>query len=415
MEHYDDLETRSADAREAALLAALPRQIAHAKAKAPGFARILAEVEPAEVTGRQALARLPIIHKSELVDLQADSPPFGDLTALPPDGFARIFVSPGPIYEPQAPRSDPWRLARALHAAGFRAGEIVHNCFSYHLTPGGWMLDAGARALGCTVFPGGIGNGEHQARAMADLRPGGYTGSPDFLKVLLDKAEELGLDVSCLKKALVSGGALFPSLRQHYEARGIKTFQAYAIADLGLVAYETAGPDGTLCEGLVVDEQLIVEIVRPGTGDPVADGEVGEVVVNTLDSDYPLIRFATGDLSKVLPGAGACGRTNVRLAGWMGRADQATKVKGAFVQPSQVAKVVAFHPEIIKARLVVERRDETDVMTLRCEVERDRDGLSSAICLAIQEVCKLKGEVALVPPGALPNDGKVIEDLRSYE
>ncbi len=415
MEHYDDLETRTADAREAALLAALPRQIAHAKAKAPGFTRILAEVEPAQVTGRQALARLPVTHKSDLVALQADAPPFGGLTALPPDGFARIFVSPGPIYEPQAPRSDPWRMARALYAAGFRAGELVHNCFSYHLTPGGWMLDAGARALGCTVFPGGIGNGEHQVRAIADLRPSGYTGSPDFLKVLLDKADELGLDIGSFTKAVVSGGALFPSLRQHYEEQGVKTFQCYAIADLGLVAYETAGPDGTLCEGMVVDEHLIIEIVRPGTGDPVADGEVGEVVVTTLDSDYPLIRFATGDLSKVLPDASPCGRTNARLAGWMGRADQATKIKGAFVQPSQVAKVMASHPEIIKARLVVERRNEADVMTLRCEVKREHEGLSAAICQTVQEACKLKGEVALVPPGALPNDGKVIDDLRSYE
>ncbi len=415
MDHYDELEARAPEVREAALLAALPGQLAHAKAKAPGFARILADVDPAEVTDRAALAGLPVTHKADLIALQAKDPPFGGLAALERGDLARVFASPGPIYEMEGARPDFWRLGRALFAAGFRAGEMIHNAFSYHLTPGGWMLDSAARALGCSVIPAGVGNSEQQVRAIAHLRPDGYVGTPDFLKVLLDKADELGLDRGSLAKALVSGGALFPALRQGYAERGIRTLQCYATADLGLIAYESALPDGSPGEGMILDEGLIVEIVRPGTGDPLADGQVGEVVVTTLDPDYPLIRFATGDLSAVLPGRSSCGRTNRRLKGWMGRADQATKVKGMFVQPAQVAAVLKRHREILKARLVVERRAESDVMTLHCEVARPAEDLAAAIAETLRETCKLKGEVVLAAPNSLANDGKVIDDLRNYD
>ena len=415
MTPYDDLETRDPQAREAALMAALPRQITHAKAKASGWARILDAVEPAAVTGRAALAGLPVTRKQDLVDLQQAAPPFGGLAAVPVDAAARIFASPGPIYEPEAVRGDFWRIARALHAAGFRAGDLVQNCFAYHLSPGGWMLDAGARALGCAVIPGGTGNSEQQAQAIAHLRPTGYVGTPDFLKVLLDKADDLGLESGSLARALVSGGALFPSLRRDYQARGIANLQCYASADLGLIAYETTGPDGSPCPGMVVDEHLIVEIVRPGTGDPLPDGEVGEVVATTLNADYPLIRFATGDLSAVLAGPSPCGRTNLRLKGWLGRADQATKVKGLFVQPAQVAEVVKRHREILKARLMIARAGEADVMTLTCEVEAAAPALAATIARTLRDACKLSGEVSFAAPGELPNDGLVIEDLRSYD
>ena len=409
---FDVLETRDPEVRQAALEVALPRQIAHAKAGAPGFAEILNDVDPEAVTSRAALSGLPVTRKSELMERQSASPPLGGLAAGIP---ARLFASPGPVYELETLRTGFWRIERALHAAGFRDGDIVLNCFSYHLTPGGWILDGGARALGCTVIPGGGGNTEQQAQAIAHFKPVAYTGTPDFLKVLLDTAAERGLDAGSIVRAHVSGGALFPSLRQDYAERGIATLQSYATADLGLIAYETTGPDGALCGGMVVDEGVVVEIVRPGTGDPLSDGEVGEVVVTTLNPDYPLIRFATGDLSAVLPGTSPCGRTNLRIKGWMGRADQATKVKGMFVQPSQIAEVVKRHPEIKAARLKVERRGESDAMTLVCEVEEGDDALARAVGRSLQAACKLKGEVAFAKPGALPNDGKVIEDLRSYE
>ncbi len=413
-DHFDELETRDPAAREAALMAALPGQIADAKAKAPAFAEILNGVDPQAVTDRAALAGLPVTTKADLLARQAAAPPFGGLAAAGieagPGGLQRLFASPGPIYEFETSRADYWRGARALFAAGFRAGEVVHNCFSYHLTPGGWIMDSGLRALACVVVPAGVGNTEAQLQAIAQFRPAGYTGTPDFLKVLLDAGAEQGVDCASITKALVSGGALFPSLRQEYAERGVAVLQSYATADLGVIAYESAA-DG----GMILDEQLIVEIVRPGTGDPLPAGEVGEVVVTTLNPDYPLIRFATGDLSATLAGQSPCGRTNARLKGWLGRADQTTKIKGMFVHPGQVAQVVKRHPEVVRARLVVTRAGEADVMTLRCEVTGGADEtLAGAIAESLRAVCKLKGEVALEAPGALPNDGKVIEDARDY-
>ena len=409
---FDDLETRDPAEREAALMVALAKQVSHAKAKAPAYGRLLAAVDPAQVTSREALARLPLTTKSELIDLQSAAPPLGGFAAGP---VARYFASPGPIYEPESSRLGFWRVERALHAAGFRAGDLVHNCFSYHLAPGGWILDGGLRALGCAVVPGGVGNTEQQVQAIAHLRPVGYSGTPDFLKLLLDKAAELDLDCSSMTRALVSGGALFPSLRAEYDQHGVATLQCYVTADLGLIAYETRDEAGTPCPGMLLDEEVILEIVRPGTGDPLPDGEVGEVVITTLNPDYPLIRFATGDLSAVLPGVSPCGRTNQRIKGWMGRADQATKVKGMFVQPSQVAAVLKRHPEILKVRLVVARDGEMDVMTLQCEVETRGEGLAEALAASLQSACKLSGAVDLVAPGSLPNDGRVIDDQRSYD
>ncbi len=409
MDNYDDLETRSAEAREAALMSALPGVVARAKQTA-GFGEILTEADAAVVTDREALAALPVTRKSDLIERQSAQPPFGGLAALAPGETAHIFASPGPIYEFETARKGFWRLERALFAAGFRAGDIVHNCFAYHLTPGGWMLDGAARGLGCAVIPGGVGNSEHQVQAIAHLRPSAYTGTPDFLKALLDKGLELGLDCSSITRALVSGGALFPEMRQAYADRGVAVLQCYATADLGLIAYESEAR-----EGMILDEEIIVEILRPGTGDPVPEGEVGEVVVTTLNPDYPLIRFATGDLSAILPGASPCGRTAPRIKGWMGRADQATKVKGMFIQPGQVAAVVKRHGEIGRARLVVSRDGDADAMTLQCEVANAGDaGLIAAITESLQACCKVRGAVEAVTPGSLPNDGKVIDDQRSY-
>jgi len=392
-------------------MAALPLQIAHAKTHAPQFARLLADVDPTAVTSREALTRLPVTRKSDMPEMQNAIPPLGGLAAIKPGAAARLFASPGPLYEPEGLSPDYWRTARALFAAGFRPGDIVHNSFSYHLTPGGWILDMGLRALGCAVVPAGVGNSEAQAQTIAQYRPVGFTGTPDYLLVLLDAAAELGLDCSSIVKAMVSGGALYPSLRQDYAARGISVLQCYATAELGLIAYESR-PD----EGMIVDEHLIVEIVRPGTGDPVRDGEVGEVIVTTLNPDYPLVRFATGDLSAIQPGLSACGRTNIRLRGWLGRADQTTKVKGMFVRPEQIADILRRHPTVARARLVVSRQGETDVMTLFCEVAEDIDdtALITAISDSLRKVCKIKGGVSLEPTGALPNDGKVIEDTRTY-
>jgi phenylacetate-CoA ligase len=415
MTHFDDRETRDPETREAALMAALARQIAHARAHAPAYASILADVEPEAVSDRAALAALPVTRKADLAARQKAAPPLGGFAALAPGAAARLFASPGPVYEPEGPRADFWRAARALFAAGFRTGDVVHNSFSYHLTPGGWILDSGLRALGCAVVPAGIGNTEAQVQAIAQFRPAGFTGTPDYLKVLLDAGAEAGQDCSSITKALVSGGALFVSLRREYAERGIAVLQAYATADLGVIAYESA-PD----EGMILDEDLILEIVRPGTGDPVPEGEVGEVVVTLLDPDYPLVRLATGDLSAILPGPSPCGRTNQRIKGWMGRADQTTKVKGMFVHPSQVAEVVKRHPEIAKGRLVVSREGESDAMTLHCELAPEHaaaagEALGRAIGESLQAVCKLKGEVRLCPPGALANDGKVVEDARAYQ
>jgi phenylacetate-coenzyme A ligase PaaK-like adenylate-forming protein len=414
-DYFDQLETRDPQAREAALFAALPKHIAHAKANAPGFARILHDVDPAAITSRAALARLPVTRKSDLKDLQRGDRPLGGLNATPVAKLAKIFVSPGPIYEPEGHGRDWWRTARALHAAGFRSGDIVVNTFAYHFTPAGSMLESGAIALGCAVVPTGVGQTDMQVATIADLGVNAYIGTPSFLKLIVDKADETRGDIACLKKAMVGAEYLPPALREVMRARGLAVMQCYASADLGLIAYESSMPDGAVNPGMIADEGIILEIVRPGTGDPVPAGDVGEVVVTSFNSDYPLIRFGTGDLSAVLPGTSPCGRTNLRIKGWMGRADQTTKVKAMFVTPSQVAEIVKRHPEIRKARLVVDQVDAQDRMTLRCEVSGAAEGLAKAIVDTIRDVTKLRGEVELVKLGALPNDGKVIDDVRKYE
>lgn len=406
---YDSLETRDPEERERDLFQALSSQLAHAREYAPYLAQLLQEHAPAEVNSRAALARLPVTRKSELMALQADAPPFGGLAATPLSDLARVFASPGPIFEPEAQRADFWRVARALYAAGFRRGDLVHNTFSYHFSPAGSMMETGAHALGCPVFPAGVGQSELQVEAITRLRPVGYTGTPSFLRIILDKAVELGADVSSLAKALVSGEALPPSMRDDLRERGVMVLQCYASADLGLIAYESAAMDG-----LIIDENVIVELLRPGTGDPVEHGEVGEVVVTTLNPDYPLIRFATGDLSALLPGMSPCGRTNMRIRGWMGRADQSTKVRGLFVHPSMVAQVAKRHPELGRVRLEVSNADGADAMTLRCEAAAD-EALESAVEATIRDITKLRGEVVFVAPGTLPNDGKVIDDVRRYD
>ena len=410
---YDTQETRAPAEREAALLAALPAQIAHARSNAPAFSTILADVDPASVTSRAALARLPVTRKYELLErqqaLRTDNV-FGGFSAI---GFGaampRVFCSPGPIYEPEGTRPDYWRMARAMYAAGFRPGELIHNSFSYHFVPAGSMMESGAHALGCTVFPGGTGQTEQQVQAMAELRPAGYIGTPSFLKLILEKAAELRQPLPSVTKALLSGEAFPPSLRDWLAERGVAGYQCYATADLGLIAYETAAR-----EGLVLDEGVIVEIVRPGTGDPVPEGEVGELVVTTLNPDYPLIRFGTGDLSAILPGQCPSGRTNTRIKGWMGRADQTTKVRGMFIHPAQVAAIAARFPQVLRARLVVTGEMANDQMVLRAETAEFAGGLAERLQDTIREVTKLRGEVELVAPGSLPNDGKVIEDARSY-
>ena len=412
-EFYDELETRPAEERERALSSALPAQVAHAKQNAPYFARALKDVDPSAVADRAALAGLPVTRKSELAALQEKDPPLAGMTAVPPGQLLRVFQSPGPTYDAEGAGVDTWRTARAFFAAGFRAGDIVHNAFAYHFTPAGVMLETGAQALGCAVFPAGTGQTEMQVRAITHIRPAGYAGTPSFLKIILEKGREMGADLSSMTKALVGGEALPPSLRDDIQGHGVTVSQCYATADLGLVAYESEAAQGSVNEGLIVDEGVIVEIVRPGTGSPVADGEVGEVVVTTFSKAYPLIRFATGDLSAVMAGPSPCGRTNMRLKGWMGRADQTTKVKGMFVHPAQVADVLKRHPAIGKARLVVETEDGRDAMTLLCEAADDTD--ADTIANTLQAVCKVRGRVERVAPGSLPNDGKVIEDRRSYE
>ena len=409
MSFYDSLETRSPEEREAWLMARLPQQVAHAKRRSPYFRRLLAEHAADSVTSRAALSTLPLTRKSDLMELQRAAPPFGGLTATSLADLARVFASPGPIYDPQGRGPDWWRFARVLFAAGFRAGDLVHNTFSYHFTPAGFMIESAAQKLGCPVFPAGVGQTDMQVQAIADLKPVAYVGTPSFLRIILERADELGADVSSLSKAVVSGEALPATLRKLFNDRGVVVRQAYATADVGVIAYETASE-----EGLVVEEDVLLEIVRPGSGDPVAEGEVGEVVVTGFNPDYPLIRFATGDLSAVLPGASPCGRSNVRLKGWLGRADQTTKVKGMFVHPSQVAAIVARHTEIGRARLVVDNAGDQDRMILRCEVATPSDDLRAGVVISIREVTKLRGEVAFHAPGDLVNDGKVIEDLRKY-
>ncbi len=422
-EYFDALETRAPAAREAALMDALPRLIAHAQQHSRALAHILAGVNAQTVTTREALARLPVTRKSELLERQRATRAMGQDAF---GGFAttaygarmqRVFASPGPIYEPEGVAPDYWRTGRALYAAGFRAGDLAHNAFSYHMTPGAFIMESGARAVGCTVFPAGTGQTEQQLQAIAELRPHGYTGTPSFLRILLEKAAEAHSDVSSLTKAMVSGEACPPSLRDWFAERGVAAYQSYATADVGLIAYETAAR-----EGLVLDEGVILEIVRPGTGDVVPEGEVGEVVVTVLNPDYPLVRFGTGDLSAVLPGACPTGRTNTRIKGWLGRADQTTKVRGMFVHPGQVAEIVRRCPEVARARLVVSGEMADDRMLLRAESaisggagEAASAALSQRLAEAIRDVTKLRGDVELVPPGSLPNDGKVIEDARSYQ
>ncbi|TCT06625.1 phenylacetate--CoA ligase family protein [Aquabacter spiritensis] len=409
--YYDACETRDPARREAALMEALPAQVATAKARSAYFAELLKDFDAAAVDSRAALARLPVTRKSDLPALQPKHPPFGGLNGTRPGQLARIFMSPGPIYDPEGRRPDYWRFARALYAAGFRAGEIVHNCFSYHLTPAGSMIESGAHALGCAVVPAGVGQTDLQLRAIADIRPDGYGGTPSFLKILVDKAQADGTDISSLKKALVTGEAFLPPHRAALREAGIVARQCYGSADLGLVAYESEAE-----EGMILDEDVIVEILRPGTGDPVeTEGEVGEVVVTLLEGDYPLIRFATGDLSAVLPGLSPCGRTNTRLRGWLGRADQITKIRGMFVHPVQVAAAVKKHPAVVRARLVVTRADGADDMLLEVEAA-DPAGLSQdALLEDLRAATKLRGRLALVAPGTLPADAKTIEDRRPLD
>jgi phenylacetate-CoA ligase len=414
MQHFDELETRAPQQREAALMAALPRHLAHAVENAPGFARILSGVDTARVDSRAALAKLPVTRKSELGMLQKALPPLGGLNATPTAKMAKLFVSPGPIYEPEGTGQDWWRMARALYAAGLREGDLVINTLSYHFVPAGSMMETGAKAIGCTIVPAGTGQTEMQVSAISDLRIASFVGTPSFLKLIVEKADAMNADISCLKKALVGAEFLPPALREAMRNRGIQVLQMYGSADLGLISYETTAPDGTVNPGMVLDEALILEIVRPGTGDPVAPGEVGEVVITTFNQDYPLIRFATGDLSAVLTEPSPCGRTNTRIRGWMGRADQTTKVRAMFVTPGQVNEVVRRHPEIVKARLVVEGETGNDRMTLKCEAKQRPAGLAEAIVASLRDLTKLRGEVELVEPGSLPNDGKVIEDLRKY-
>ena len=417
--HMDALETRDPAVREAALLAALPGQIAHAQKNAPAFAEIFKDIHAADITSRGALAELPVIRKYELLEKQkaaraAGGNVFGGFSAVSYGSkMPRVFSSPGPLYEPEGSRPDYWRMARAIAAAGFQSGELIHNCFSYHFTPAGSMMETGAHALGCTVFPGGIGQTEQQVQTMAELQPAGYIGTPSFLKIILEKAAEMGVALPSVKKALVSGEAFPPSLRDWMTERGVNAFQCYATADVGLIAYETSAR-----QGLVIDEGVIVEIVRPGTGDPVPEGEVGELVITSLNPDYPLIRFGTGDLSAILAGTCPTGRTNQRIKGWMGRADQTTKVRGMFVHPGQVAEVVKRFPAALRARLVVQGEMANDSMALHVETTAAHGAeaeLKAQIAEAIRDITKLRSDVHLVAPGTLANDGKVIEDARSYQ
>jgi len=416
IDFFDALEPRDPAAREAALLLALPLQVAHAKLASVAFADILKDVNPADITSRAALAKLPVIRKHELLELQLASRKrggsvFGGFSSA---GFGaampRVFASPGPIYEPEGTAKDYWRMARAIFAAGFRPGELIHNSFSYHFVPAGSMMETGAHALGCTVFPGGTGQTEQQVQAMAELQPAGYIGTPSFLKIIVEKAAEMGVPLPSVTKAMFGGEAFPPSLRDWFTERGIAGYQCYATADLGSIAYETSAR-----EGLVVDEGVLVEIVRPGTGDPVPAGEVGEVVVTTLNPTYPLIRFGTGDLSAVLAGPCPTGRTHTRIKGWMGRADQTTKIRGMFVHPGQVDSIAKRFPEVGRVRLVVSGEMANDTMTLKVETScGGPDALSAKLMEAIRDVTKLRGQVEIVLPGSLPNDGRVIEDARSY-
>ena len=405
-DHYDALETRDPAVREHEQAAALPGIVSRAMT-APGWAKHLKGIDPKSVNSRAALAKLPVLRKADVAALQKENPPFGGLNVTAPSKAHRLLMSPGPIFEPEGEGKDWWGSARACYAAGFRAGDIVHNSFAYHLTPGGFILEAGLHALGCAVIPGGVGNTEQQLEAIAHYKPSGYVGTPDFLKILLDTAEKTGKDAASIKRALVSGAALPASLRDELAQRSVAVLQCYATAELGVIAYESGAR-----EGMIVNESVIVEIVRPGTGDPVAKGDVGEVVVTSFNPDYPMIRLGTGDLSALLPGVSPCGRSNARIKGWMGRADQTAKVKGMFVHPQQIAEVAARHPQLVRLRLVVGREGEQDSMTLMAECAAPDAALEATVAATLQSVTKLKGAVKLVAPGALPNDGKVIADER---
>jgi phenylacetate-CoA ligase len=405
-EHYDINETRDPAAREKDLFARLPNVLRKAMT-APAYAERIKGVDPASITSRAALARLPVLRKSELPSLHRAAPPFGGFVADAPGSFARLFTSPGPIFEPEGRQDDPWRGARALFAVGFRPGDVVLNTFSYHLTPGGFIFDTSARALGCAVIPAGPGNIEQQFELIDAYRPVGYSGTPDFLKILLDAAASAGRDISSIKRAMVSGAAFPPSLQQEIKSRGIDAYQAFGTADLGMVAFETPAR-----EGMVVNEDLILEIVKPGTGDPVSEGDVGEIVVTSLDPHHPWIRLALGDLTAALPGISPCGRTNMRIKGWMGRADQTTKVKGMFVRPEQIAEIAGRHPELGRLRLVIEREGETDRMTLHAECDAPNEALSTKLVATLRAVTKLHGHVALVALGSLPDDSRIIADER---
>lgn len=409
-DYYDKLEIRDEMTRSLAMQMDLPKQIAHAKTSSAAYAEILSEVDPASITSLDALASLPVTRKSELMERQAADRPFGGLASGKPGNMVRVYASPGPVYEPEGEGPDYWRTGRAMYAAGVRAGDLIHNTLSYHFTPAGFMIESGARAIGCGVFPAGTGQTELQVSAIVDLQPNVYCGTPSFLKILIDKAAELEADISCIKKGVVGGEALPPSLRETLADHGIDVLQFYGTADVGTIAYESEAK-----EGLIIDENILVEIVTPGTGDPVPDGEVGEILVTSFSSDYPLVRFATGDMSKFLQGQSPCGRTNTRIAGWMGRADQTTKVKGMFVRPEQIAAVVKRHPEVLKARLVVDSENNNDTMTLHCEVDQQTDSLADAIQGSIKDVCKLRGDVSLIGVGELASDGKIIDDIRTYE
>ena len=410
---FDALETRDPAEREAGLMAALPQIIAAAKERSPAYRRLLADVRAGDITDRKTLAELPLTRKSALIELQRQDPPFGGFAAAPVSTLRRVFVSPGPIYEPEGRRPDFWRFARALFAAGLRPGDLIHNTFSYHLTPAGAMVESAADALGCPVIPAGTGQTEQQLRTIADLKPVAYVGTPSFLKVLLERAASERSDISSLRKALVGAEALPAALRAEFSACGLSVLQCYGTADIGVIAYESMSPQGDLCEGMVLDEGVILELVLPGTGQTVAPGEVGEVVVTTLTPEYPLIRFATGDLSAMLPGPSPCGRTNHRIKGWLGRADQTTKVRGMFIHPGQVAEVLRRHRSIIRARLVVDRPGSTDEMTLLAEIGEPPED-PGHIAETVQAVTKLRGSVSPVPAGSLPCDGKLIEDRRKF-
>ncbi|MDR7222912.1 AMP-binding protein [Aminobacter aminovorans] len=407
--HYDAGETQDPAAREAALFARLRSLLEGALSATPALRQQLEGIASDSFVDRSSLQLVPVIRKGDLLTLQAENPPFAGLTPIRPGALKRLLVSPGPIFDPEGRGDDWWGSARALFASGMRREDVVHNAFSYHLTPGGHMMEAGAHALGCAVIPAGVGNTEQQVEAITVLKPTGYIGTPDFLKILLNRIVASGA-ASPFRHALVSGAAFPASLQQEIAGAGIDAYQAYATAELGVAAYETAARSG-----LVVNEGLIVEIVRPGTGEAVADGDVGEVVVTRLSPEYPLLRFGTGDLSRVLPGQSACGRTNMRLAGWMGRADQRTKVKGMFVDPAQIAAIGRKFPALGRLRLVVSREAEQDVMLLKAEASSTDGELQAELEAALQAATKMRGGVEIVAPGSLPNDGKVIADERPVE